>query len=533
MAIDEVADLGGTRRDASPPSSPPPNPAIASNSSEERDEDMDFELSKLPQPTTYTNLSLLDNVASSDPLNAKIDFNFTPQTKPHPGLRTSGASNLQKRTLESNDSNPKRLATSQRLITNNARLGGSSDSLVNDARGLLIQAVAKEKNFVKQSRLLDLLEVFRDYTEKGLAATSTTSNVLASQVNSLEKAIKKLETPKTLPIPMQVQPTNQLINQAKNCSTNRPAANQVSPSSSYASALNKGKSQTVQDWQTVSHAKKPSAAVAKATKASNKKDLRLVLTMNNLPLFSPFDLRNKLNTAFLEKGIKEPVIASISTSLNKNIVLTTTPQFNAEFLLEKKAIWSSLISYNEAQKDTSWYKVICHGIPLADFAFADLEVINDEIKTFNKGYKPIGTPHWLTSREKREGLNQRAGSIVIAFSTDEEAKRAIKERLYIAGISVRCEKYIPISPTFQCPKCQGFGHLENRCKKAISCKLCSEQHSTKRHTCNTCDKQGTKCLHLAPKCTNCKESHTADDKRCSFFQAIKQNLNNDSTQEEL
>ena len=63
-----------------------------------------------------------------------------------------------------------------------------------------------------------------------------------------------------------------------------------------------------------------------------------------------------------------------------------------------------------------------------------MELVVDEIKTFNTGLTPIGTPYWLTLAENR--ASQRAGSIVVAFATAEEAKRAIRHRLYIAGISV-------------------------------------------------------------------------------------------------
>ena len=53
-----------------------------------------------------------------------------------------------------------------------------------------------------------------------------------------------------------------------------------------------------------------------------------------------------------------------------------------------------------------------------------MDLIVEEITTFNKDLVPIGTPYWLTPSEKR--LNQRAGSIVVAFATANEASRAIQ-----------------------------------------------------------------------------------------------------------
>ena len=74
-----------------------------------------------------------------------------------------------------------------------------------------------------------------------------------------------------------------------------------------------------------------------------------------------------------------------------------------------------------------------------------MSLVVEEIQTFNKGLTPIRTPYWLTSPDKRQ--NQRAGLVVVAFATEEEANRAIRHRLYIAGISVRVLKFYSIAPT--------------------------------------------------------------------------------------
>ena len=76
-----------------------------------------------------------------------------------------------------------------------------------------------------------------------------------------------------------------------------------------------------------------------------------------------------------------------------------------------------------------------------------MDLIVEEIKTFNKGLTPIGRPYWATSREKRESGLIRSGSVVVAFPTEAQAKRAIHNRLYIAGISARVEKYYTIAST--------------------------------------------------------------------------------------
>ena len=76
----------------------------------------------------------------------------------------------------------------------------------------------------------------------------------------------------------------------------------------------------------------------------------------------------------------------------------------------------------------------------------------------------------------------------------------------------------------QYPKCQGFGHLENHYKKPTKCRLCSENYITTKYTCNVCLVKGTKCIYLAPKCSNCKEAHSTDYKHYETLLIIKTKL---------
>jgi hypothetical protein len=169
-----------------------------------------------------------------------------------------------------------------------------------------------------------------------------------------------------------------------------------------------------------------------------------------------------------------------------------------------------------------WFKVAVHRIPIQDFnTDQGMALIVEEIKTFNKGFTPIGTPYWLTSASNRQG--QLAGSVCVSFPTEEQANKAIRQRLYIAGISVRVSKYHSTLSTAQCTKCGGFGHLNSLCKMStFKCLLCSEDHATEQHYCPVCKSKGKKCLHLVPKCTNCKGTHSAlEHAKCEFYLALK------------
>jgi hypothetical protein len=92
-----------------------------------------------------------------------------------------------------------------------------------------------------------------------------------------------------------------------------------------------------------------------------------------------------------------------------------------------------LVTY--LKKGEPWYKVIVHGIPIREFNTEDgMDLVISEIKTFNKGLEPIGRPYWATPREKRDSGLVQKGSVIVAFPTEEQANRAIKNKLYIAGI---------------------------------------------------------------------------------------------------
>ena len=149
-----------------------------------------------------------------------------------------------------------------------------------------------------------------------------------------------------------------------------------------------------------------------------------------------------------------------------------------------------------------------------------MEMIKSEIKTFNKGLNPIGMPHWISSRENRQV--KQAGSVAIAFATQQEAERAIWNRLYIAGISSRVTKFYNVAQTTQCDKCQAFGHVESYCRRNAACRLCgAHDHSTQQHYCSVCKSKGVHCSHLAPKCANCEGDHTANTKTCQVYLSIQ------------
>jgi hypothetical protein len=64
--------------------------------------------------------------------------------------------------------------------------------LILEARDLLVKAAGLTKEYDKQTRLLDLIEIFREYAEK--KKVLKTSNIIVSQVTSLKNTTRRMES---------------------------------------------------------------------------------------------------------------------------------------------------------------------------------------------------------------------------------------------------------------------------------------------------------------------------------------------------
>lgn len=364
------------------------------------------------------------------------------------------------------------------------------------ARDLILLASTLTQSHDEQSKLLDLLEIFREYTEKGKLTTA--SNIITSQITHLDSATRKIET------------------QAKALTKAPLPINTPTTKSTYAAITKEG------EWNLVGKGKtsRPTP-IDKKIEITQRRLILIKPEIKNITSFSPISIRNQINEASQKTGIKGPVIAAVTLSLNSNIIITTNAPFTSQLLLEKKTIWSNLIKFERIQKDQEWHKVIIHKIPIKEFSGTrGMDLILEEIKTFNPEFKPIGTPFWLTPSSKR--AHQQEGAIVIAFATKSEAELAIRKRLYIAGISTRVEKFYESKPTTQCQKCQGFGHQDTHCKRNPSCGLYGGKHITAIHLCIVCNIRGKLCSRLITKCSNCQGNHTASSKSCEIFKSIQQ-----------
>lgn len=395
------------------------------------------------------------------------------------------------------------------------------DECISTARDLLVKAAHQAESRSQQSKILDLLNIFRQFIEKDGNIQRETS-VLAAQLQKLEHTAQVLQNTarqQKKPTGIEEQCTTdkgqktKMHQQATSTPVgvgNRASAPQVSqPARTWASVAGPSNSQkeTGNGWTIV----QPKKTLAPKPRRSNR--LILLQDATTRQTFSPLQIRDQINNAFRARGIQGPVVAIVSRTRNDNIAITTIGAYSADFLLDQVDIWKNYAPHILAMKDQPWFKVIIHGIPTEEFGEGeDLSSISEEISTFNNGLKVIGQPYWITPAENR--ANQKAGSIVVAFETEAQAKQATSRKLIVAGRYLPTEKYLNFTPTTQCHRCQVFGHQESRCRWEAKCQFCAGPHSTKQHACSQCRAIGTKCVHLVPKCGNCNGAHTADSNEC-------------------
>ncbi|CAG8977211.1 hypothetical protein HYALB_00006748 [Hymenoscyphus albidus] len=354
----------------------------------------------------------------------------------------------------------------------------TSDDAIVASRSLLCKAIELEDNQPKKLALIDLLNLFRDYTEgKPLENTITT---LTNSVNNLEDIAKRL--PKT--------------SYASVTANNQPTIDN-STQSLIDAQLNHTPPQKTDQQKNRDARKKANKERKEAIKAQ-----RLILIEDYLQPFGGdlqlLTLQDAINKVFKTRFNISPVISTISRSQSNNLVLTAVEEYNAQFLLDRIEAIKGIIKFKEARVDTTRYQVVIHGIPIREFnSPTGLVQLKDEILTFNKtlNLQIDETPHWLTSKDKRDSGLQHQGSIVVAFKEESQAIRAQRNRLNLAGISARVEHLRNKSRKPRCSRCQENGHPLKYCKNPPKCKFCSQQHQSSQHKCQECQTQGEACEH--------------------------------------
>ena len=139
----------------------------------------------------------------------------------------------------------------------------------------------------------------------------------------------------------------------------------------------------------------PKPSPKESQKAVTYKERRLILKgTSGKETIDSRGLRDKMNQAFREKNqILTPVVGTVARSLRtSDIVISTTEKFDAEFLRKNEATWKPLFNFNKAIRDTTWGKIVIHGILTEIFnTEGGMELLEEEIRVFN-GLNPIIKP---------------------------------------------------------------------------------------------------------------------------------------------
>jgi hypothetical protein len=108
-------------------------------------------------------------------------------------------------------------------------------------------------------------------------------------------------------------------------------------------------------------------------------------------------------------------------------------------------------------------------------------------------------------------------SIVIAVKNAKQAEFALHNKLCIAGLWLKTQKYENSTEKTQCQNCQKWGHSTRLCRSSAICQICAGNHTTYLHNCNICKIKGKEYPYSILKCANCKENHKADNNLYRFL----------------
>lgn len=370
---------------------------------------------------------------------------------------------------------------STQILSTNLPKAQTAKEAISIARNMVLQASTLAKTSEEQSNLLDLLEVFRNYTETG-------------------RARKQQE------LPAQSKRT-------------------------YAEAAKPTKSKQQNEARATSTQTQQREQIRLTASQQRKKDLQkrqIILSTEDerkAEAICPLAQRNAINNALKQQASSKPVIASVKLSAKKNIILTTTEDFTADFLLKHAESWKLAMQApcTKVQKQENWAQVVAHGVYMHDSFLASTANLKEEIETFNN-ITIKGNPRWLLKREKREIAHtlpqaQRYASIVFAVESEEERQKLLRKRqISVAGRVVYLQKFQDITPKTQCYSCYKLGHNSEMCRSR-GCKFCNEPHFTKDHaSCTECKLIGRRCRHQKLCCRNCQKEHVATNKDCSYLQ---------------
>ena len=107
----------------------------------------------------------------------------------------------------------------------------------------------------------------------------------------------------------------------------------------------------------------------------------------------------------------------------------------------------------------------------------NLSILKNEIEIFNPELKLLRDSSWLLLEETRQ--SKRHASIVFAVNNAEQAKKAVRKKLYIARLQLITESYKSANKKTQCQKYQKPEHSTKDYLNQAYCQICAKKHYIK------------------------------------------------------
>jgi hypothetical protein len=231
-------------------------------------------------------------------------------------------------------------------------------------------------------------------------------------------------------------------------------------------------------------------------------------TIENLRSKNPRTLQAHVDRAIEQsknRNIETIKVASANQLKSGDLSIKTTSTEKAEALKQFADDWTSRIGSGTSVQIPT-YGIIAHGIRTRSMEMEKFEEIRTELLQDNKPFIPraeIKYVGWLS----RSALTKSASSIIVEFTSPEDANKIIDEGLIWQGEVFQCERYDRQCRLKQCYNCQKYGHIGTQCKAPTACGYCAGQHSSR-----DCPSKADKTS--ARKCATCQGEHEAWNNRC-------------------
>jgi hypothetical protein len=429
------------------------------NNEDQWDGEVEEISSDSPSPSLRTPLNAHRKTTASPGSNIKV--NQAPRPKVHANIPSKRPVGFE---FQAGPSSLKKAAATFKAAKDLEESRQAEDKVLEARQCLVVAANLLRSKPNEQSRILELIEVMRNFTEK--KELPKAASIISTQTNALERAIRKLDetvaaatTAHTAALEKTICKWNDAIISNSNSQESQrisQAEKQNSLGSNLVTSLSSspqmsGQSQSPSFAEVArKHLPKPKSPESTTNSWSTvgkngkvititPKPVRLVLEADNKDKpIRPIQLRDTVNKTAKDLGVKGLFALSTTKSGSGNLIIQLSGEEARNFAYQSIEAFRKAIGFRKVLNDNSCYKVVIHGVSTEDFDVENgLASIREEIETYNSGLKSISDPIWLTSQSKRREV--QGASVLVTFQTEEEAKRAIRHRLFIGGTSLRAE----------------------------------------------------------------------------------------------